>query len=52
MHNNFRQQLDAGLDALAKNAGTGGLPKAPDTQTSGREVPPPAPDKNVDSSIE
>jgi hypothetical protein len=51
MHNSFRQQLDAGLDALAKSSGTGGLPKAPDTQTSGSEVPPPAPDKNVDSQL-
>jgi hypothetical protein len=51
MHNNFRQQLDAGLDALAKNSGTGGLPKAPDTQTSGGEVPPPAPDPNVDTQL-
>ena len=51
MHNNFRQQLDAGLDALAKNAGTGGLPKAPDTQTSAGQVPPPAPDPNVDTQL-
>jgi hypothetical protein len=51
MHNNFRQQLDAGLDALAKNAGTGGLPKAPDTQTSAGPVPQPAPDKGVDTQL-
>ena len=51
MHNNFRQQLDAGLDALAKDAGTGGLPKAPDTQTSAGQVPPPAPDPNVDTQL-
>jgi len=51
MHNSFRQQLDAGLDALAKNSGAGGLPKAPDTQTSAGQVPPPAPDKNVDAQL-
>ena len=51
MHNNFRQQLDAGLDALAKNSGTGGLPKAPDTQTSAGQVPLPAPDKGVDAQL-
>jgi hypothetical protein len=49
MHNSFRQQLDAGLDALAKNAGTGGLPKAPDTQTSAGQQP--VPDKGVDTQL-
>jgi hypothetical protein len=51
MHNSFRQQLDAGLDALVEISGTGGLPKAPDTQTSAGEVPPPAPDKTVESQL-
>ena len=37
MHNQFREQLDSGLKTLADKAGTGGLPKAPDTATtSGR----------------
>ncbi len=49
MGNSFRQQLDAGLDALAKNAGTGGLPKAPDTQTTDGQQP--MPDKSVDTQL-
>jgi hypothetical protein len=44
MHNQFREQLDAGLKTLADKGGTGGLPKAPDTATTGGEVPPPTPD--------
>ena len=51
MNNSFREQLDAGLKTLAEKSGTGGLPKAPDTQTSTGEVPPPAPDKNVDTQL-
>ena len=42
MHNHFREQVDAGLENLAKNAGKNGLPKAPDTGTTGGA--PPAPD--------
>src|SRR5271168_2578339 len=33
MHNHFREQVDAGLESLAKNAGKNGLPAAPDTKT-------------------
>ena len=44
MHNQFREQLDAGLKTLADKGGTGGLPKAPDTATTNGEVPPPTPD--------
>lgn len=44
MHNSFHAQLDSGLQTLAANAGTNGLPRAPDTQTQAGEVPPPAPD--------
>ena len=51
MHNSFREQLDSGLKTLAEKSGTGGLPKAPDTQTSAGEVPPPAPDRNVDTQL-
>jgi hypothetical protein len=51
MHNNFREQLDSGLKTLAEKSGTGGLPKAPDTQASAGEVPPPAPDRNVDTQL-
>jgi hypothetical protein len=51
MNNSFREQLDSGLKTLAEKSGTGGLPKAPDTQTSVGPVPPPAPDKNVDAQL-
>ncbi len=51
MHNSFREQLDSGLKTLAENSGKGGLPKAPDTQTTPGEVPPPAPDGNVDAKL-
>ncbi len=47
MHNQFRQQLDSGLQTLASNAGKGGLPQAPDTSTIGGEVPAPMPDKSA-----
>ena len=51
MHNSFREQLDSGLKTLADKSGTGGLPKAPDTQTSAGEVAPPAPDRNIDAQL-
>jgi len=51
MHNSFREQLDSGLKTLAEKSGTGGLPKAPDTQTTAGEVPPPSPDRNVDAQL-
>jgi hypothetical protein len=51
MHNSFQEQLDSGLQTLAQKSGTGGLPKAPDTQTTPGEVPPPAPDGNVDTKL-
>ena len=44
MHNQFRQQIDAGLKTLADNQGKNGLPAAPDTRTSPGEVPAPSPD--------
>jgi len=52
MHNRFREQVDAGLKTLAENQGKGGLPPAPDTQTTQGEVPPPPPDQNVDSELQ
>jgi len=44
MHNQFSQQIDAGLKTLADNQGKNGLPSAPDTRTSAGEVPQPTPD--------
>jgi len=51
MHNQFRQQLDAGLKTLASNSGKGGLPRAPDTSTTNGEVPPPAADANAAAQV-
>jgi len=51
MHNQFRQQLDAGLKTLASNSGKGGLPPAPDTTTTNGEVPPPAADANAAAQV-
>ncbi len=47
MHNRFREHIEAGLQTLADNGGTGGLPTAPDTRTQRGEVPPLAPDTNI-----
>jgi hypothetical protein len=51
MHNQFRAQLDTGLKTLASDSGKGGLPKAPDTTTTGGEVPPPAPDADAAAQL-
>jgi hypothetical protein len=51
MHNQFRAQLDSGLQKLAEDGGKGGLPKAPDTATTAGEVPPPAPDSAAASQL-
>ncbi len=51
MHNQFRQQLDSGLKTLASNSGKGGLPQAPDTTTTGGEVPAPAPDSGAAAQL-
>jgi hypothetical protein len=52
MYNHFRDQLKDGMGELAKKQGTGGLPKAPDTSTTAGDVPPPAPDKTVEKSLQ
>jgi hypothetical protein len=51
MHNQFRAQLDSGLQKLAEDGGKGGLPKAPDTATRAGEVPPPAPDSGAAAQV-
>jgi hypothetical protein len=51
MHNQFREQLDSGLKALADKGGTGGLPKPPDTATTGGEAPRPTPDSGVPEQL-
>jgi hypothetical protein len=50
MHNHFREQVDAGLENLAKNAGKNGLPAAPDTGTTGGQ--PPAPDPTAAAQLQ
>ena len=50
MHNHFREQVDAGLENLAKNAGKNGLPAAPDTGTTGGA--PPAPDPTAAAALQ
>jgi hypothetical protein len=52
MHNQLRIQMDAGLKELASKQGKNGLPAAPDTKTQAGEVPPPEPDKSVNSDLE
>jgi hypothetical protein len=52
MYNNFREQVKDGMGELAKKQGTGGLPKAPDTGTTAGDVPPPAPDKSAEKSLQ
>jgi hypothetical protein len=49
MHNHFREQIDSGLETLAKNSGKNGLPAAPTTATIGS--PPPAPDPTAASQL-
>jgi hypothetical protein len=51
MHNHFAEQLDSGMKDMAAKAGTGGMPKAPDTSTVASDVPPPAPDKSASQAL-
>ena len=52
MRNSFHQEIDAGLDTLASSGGQGGLPPAADASPIPGEVPPPAPDGNVDGRLQ
>jgi hypothetical protein len=52
MHNHFREQLSSGMKSLAEKQGTGGLPKAPDTSTTGGEVPAPPPDTTAAKALQ
>jgi hypothetical protein len=51
MQNQFRQQLDSGLKALAADQGKNGMPGAPDTATTAGEAPPPAPDPAASADL-
>jgi hypothetical protein len=52
MHNHFREQLSSGMKSLAEKQGTGGLPKAPDTSTTGGEIPAPPPDTTAAKALQ
>jgi hypothetical protein len=52
MHNHFQEQIDEGLKTLSEKQGTGGLPKAPDTATTGGEVPLPPPDTTAAATLQ
>jgi len=52
MHNQFQAQLDSGMKTLAAKGGTGGLPKPPDTSTTGGEVPPPTADASAAQQLQ
>jgi hypothetical protein len=52
MQNQFHAQLDAGLKTLADNQGKNGMPNAPDTSTTGGEVPAPAPDASAEADLQ
>jgi hypothetical protein len=52
MHNHFREQLDAGMQTMAKNSGQKGMPKAPDTATVNGEVPQPSPDSDAAADLQ
>ncbi len=52
MHNQFRQQIDDGLQQLAQNTGGGPLPQPPDTGTMAADVPPPAPDPGAAAQLQ
>jgi hypothetical protein len=51
MYNNMRQNMSDGMKEMAKNNGKNGLPKAPDTTTTGGEIPAPTPDANVQDDL-
>jgi hypothetical protein len=52
MHNQFRPQIDSGLQTLAEKGGEGGLPQPPDTGITGGEVTPPAPDAGAANQLQ
>ena len=52
MQNHFAEQLNNGLSELAKKQGTGGIPKAPDTGVVESDIPPPAPDKTAEQTLQ
>jgi hypothetical protein len=52
MRNHFEEKLNNGMGELAKKQGTGGIPKAPDTGVVESDIPPPAPDKTAEKTLQ
>ncbi len=52
MQNHFAEQVTAGMGELAKKAGTGGMPKAPDTTATESDIPAPAPDTTAAKALQ
>jgi hypothetical protein len=52
MQNHFAEQVTAGMGELAKKAGTGGMPAAPDTTATESDIPPPAPDTTAAKALQ
>jgi hypothetical protein len=44
--------MDTGLKSLAENQGKNGLPKAPTTETSAGEAPPPTADPDAETELQ
>jgi hypothetical protein len=52
MQNHFAEQLTTGMGELAKKAGTGGIPAAPDTGTTESDIPAPPPDTSAAKTLQ
>jgi len=52
MYNNLRQNMSQGMKEMADKSGKNGLPKAPDTTTTGGEVPAPTADTNAEGDLQ
>ena len=51
MHNHFREQIESGMQEMAKNSGQKGMPKAPDATTTNGEAPAPVADDDAASQL-
>jgi hypothetical protein len=52
MQNHFDEQVDNGMQELAKKQGTDGMPKAPDTGIVESDIPAPKPDTTAEKTLE
>ena len=51
MYNHFHEQVQSGMQAMAKDSGKNGMPQTPDTSTTSGEVPAPAADSDAASDL-